>query len=339
MRLSILLPTHERPETLLLAIRSIQHQQFEDWELLVCGDGCGPATEEIMASACGADSRIRWFPLPKAPGFGYANRNLVLKEARGELIGFAAHDNLFFPDHWRRLVAAFDNPTVAMACSSAAWMDGKGKIIPTIFNLADAVIRGRFICKMENRIPANAFVYRRSLHQEIGGWDETLEKCGDLDLWSRILRHSGVDSFRYIPFIGFIHFRASWKNAAAVPDPTEAGVWPALVSQTGRLPEALSLSIPEGMLPQQVVFNLLHGPDGARWQEEIREACALAMESCAWETEQALLAQIDWSRKLEATLKANKEALTEAKASLKKFKSENRRQSRLWRFFNRKPSK
>jgi len=282
MQLSILMPTHERPETLRLAIASVQAQTLTDWELLVCGDGCGAATEALMGEVAARDPRIRWFPLPKAPGFGYANRNRVLEEARGELIGFAAHDNLVLRDHWQRLVAVFDDPRIQLAASSAAWVDDAGRMVPTVFNLADAAVRARFVNQLDNRLPANAFVYRSALHGAVGRWDETLSARGDLDLWSRILRHVGDEGFRYLPVVGFLHFRANWKTPD-IADPHAAGVWPRLFGEPGRLPDVLHTPVPPGVLPQEVFFSLLHGADGAQWEKAARDAWALAMESYAGE--------------------------------------------------------
>jgi|GEM_PF-2541713 len=318
MRLSVLMPTHERPETLRLAMASVRRQEFEDWELLVCGDGCGAETEAVMAEACRTDERIRWFPLPKAPGFGYANRNLVLQQARGELIGFAAHDNLVFTDHWARLVACFDDPDLALASSSAAWIDDAGRLIPTIFNLADRALRARFIATTHNRMPANAFVYRRALHDTVGMWDPTLDRRGDLDLWSRILRHAGEGAFCYLPVVSFLHFRGLWKAAAGIGDPQEEGVWPRLFAEPGRLPPALTLPVPSGVLPQQAAFERLHGPEGGRWQDEVRAACALALESNAWECEVAWMAERKAALKLEQTVARREAEIAELKQALRR---------------------
>ena len=72
--LTILLPTHTRVETLEWALASIANQTLENFEVLVCGDGCTDATAELVLTRMKTDPRIRFYDLPKAPGFGYANR-------------------------------------------------------------------------------------------------------------------------------------------------------------------------------------------------------------------------------------------------------------------------
>jgi glycosyltransferase involved in cell wall biosynthesis len=282
MRLSILLPTHERPDTLRLAIESVLAQDFEDWELLVCGDGCGQATEILMAEFVERDPRILWFSFDKAPGFGYANRNRALAKARGDLIGFMAHDDLVFSDHWVRIIAAFDDPNIQLVYANAAWVADDGSLVPTVFSLYDKVVRERFVSMRDNRIPATCFVYRRAATNEIGLWNETLPRNGDLDLWSRLIKHYGEQSFRYFPVVSVLHFRAIWKTEEQ-PDPQNGALWRRLFEEPGRLPELLKTPIPAATLPQTV----FHSIQSRQWEAAIRDACSIALETFAWEAEQA----------------------------------------------------
>ena len=112
---SILLPTHNRKETLLLAIESVLMQQEKSFEILVVADGCTDGTAKFVNDI--QDSRVRLLNLPKAPHFGYANRNTALKMCQGNFIAFMAHDDIWLPDHLSILGEVRKEPEIDLVYS------------------------------------------------------------------------------------------------------------------------------------------------------------------------------------------------------------------------------
>src|SRR5688572_9109316 len=182
---SVLLPTHNRADVLPLAIRSVLYQTLDDFELLIVGDGCTDQTSDVVREF--SDPRIRWFDLSKAPNFGYANRNLVLRKARGKYIAFMAHDDLWLPDHLELLAGCMADPRVEIAYSRPLWVIPPGLLSPGTFNLHDAATLELFVARQSNAIPASCVVHRRTCFEKYGYWNEELSSCADLDLWARII--------------------------------------------------------------------------------------------------------------------------------------------------------
>jgi glycosyltransferase involved in cell wall biosynthesis len=126
-RFSVLLPTNNRADVIGYAIRSVFRQTEPDFELLVVGDGCTDNTADVVAGF--ADPRIRWFDLTKAPHFGYANRNIALKQAEGELVAFMAHDDIVFDDHLALLAATLERSGAEWAYSRPLSVSSYGTVV------------------------------------------------------------------------------------------------------------------------------------------------------------------------------------------------------------------
>ncbi len=277
-KLSILLPTHNRRDTVEIALESLFAQDFTDWEVLVVGDGCTDGTGEMIEQLQRRDSRVRWFDLPKGPGFGYANRNIALKKAEGELVGFMADDDIVFSNHVGRLVELMQDDAAHIAAVGSLWVDARGYIVPAVGPLHDRGYREIFFAG-NNRLPASVFIHRRLAFDELGYWREDLKKCGDLDFWQRIIARWGEESIRMDPHCSCVHFRAPWKQKGLHPDPHDSSEWKKLISEQ-RLGEELHISDKSGGSLQQALWQRLQNdPESA---VNLRQAAVRALESYAY---------------------------------------------------------
>ncbi len=208
MRFSILLPTHHSPNTLSLAIRSILDQELQDFEVLIVLDGVKDETRSVVASF--SDPRLRVFDLPKAAGFGYANRNIALQSARGDLIAFMADDDLITPDHLSLMDATFSDPKVEIAFSAPVWVSPLGYLLPEPFDLNDPSDLDAFRTT-RNFYPAAAVVHRRSALDKYGTWPSDGKPAGDWKLWLRIIEGEQCQNFAIVDTVTVLHFRATRK--------------------------------------------------------------------------------------------------------------------------------
>lgn len=171
-----------------LAIASVLAQTEPDFELLIVADGCTDSTCDVIARF--TDSRIRLFDLPKAPHFGYANRNIALKESRGRLIAFAAHDDLLLPDHLELMGNLLDCSQASWGYSRPLWVSTDGIIVPFCTNLTLADER-KYFFEQSNTIPAACVVHTRAALERAGFWPENLSAAADWALWKRMINDNG----------------------------------------------------------------------------------------------------------------------------------------------------
>jgi glycosyltransferase involved in cell wall biosynthesis len=101
---TVVTTTYNWPAALALAMRTVLEQSFGDFEYLVVGDGCSDETEAVVRGF--DDPRIRWINLPENSGNQSVPNQAALDQARGGLIAYLNHDDLWFPDHLALLVEA-----------------------------------------------------------------------------------------------------------------------------------------------------------------------------------------------------------------------------------------
>jgi hypothetical protein len=277
-RVSILLPTHNRADVLGLAIQSVLDQSLTDFELLVVADGCTDGTVPLVAGI--GDPRIRLFDLPKAPYFGYANRNIALREAKGDYVAFAAHDDLLLVDHLRLLVDRLDATGREWVYSRPLCVSTDGTIVPYATNLtiADEL---RYFLTVENTIPASCVVYRRSCLDRYGYWPEDVSSAADWRHWIAIIEGGGGKNIEYVATPTCLHFSAEWKQSRH-SGVDEVRTWLDIAGCSEWWPDALRYAIPAGV-PEQHVIAAAMRAGGAAWLAELRAAVDLVLSRLAWD--------------------------------------------------------
>jgi glycosyltransferase involved in cell wall biosynthesis len=260
-RVSILLPTHNRADVLPFAIRSALAQTWTDFELLIVGDGCTHQTATVVQSF--DDGRIRWFDLPKAPGVGYANRNVALRQARGEIVAYLAHDDLWFPDHLALLVNCLLENKADFAYSLPLFISTRGHPEPMVFNLHDPHTWKLWRDRRLSYLILACVVHRRACLDQFGYWSETLRAAGDWELWLRLVRQEPAPNFAYLPVPTTLHFVAAWRRYR---ETRPRAWWRWLRAQEGSAQPALKLDISAGDSEQAAAWSALsRDPAGCVW--------------------------------------------------------------------------
>lgn len=279
---TIILPTHARSAVIAYAIRSVLAQNQKSFELIVVGDGAEPGTAQAVMAF--NDPRIHWIDLPKAPGFGYANRNIALREARGKYIAFIADDDLLFPDHLEHLKISLDCGA-SLACTRAAWVSSDGIAAPFPNNLSLEDELEAFMT-VANSLPASCFAYRRDAVDDEHHWPEDGSKAGDWRLWHRILSSRPEIPLAVQPDYTVLHFAAKRRRSrfSGMPDlavllqiADNSSWWPAVLR-----PKLVNMQSEQSYY----VETLEHlGPD------VVRQALQVVTDRLAWEAVQSHLPQ------------------------------------------------
>lgn len=207
----VILPTVGRSHTIGYAITSVLEQTEANFTLHVIGDGCGAKTEDVVRSF--ADPRVRYRRFPKAPGFGYRNRNTVLRESVAPFVAYTTDDDLLFPDHLERGARMLEERRLALVAFRSAQVRPPDELDPYFFAFDWRI--GAFSRFLTRWFVGSAnMVHRRTLFDRIGFWDESLLRFGDRDFYRRACAPG--ESAEFIPETTHLRFfAAQWEDLYA----------------------------------------------------------------------------------------------------------------------------
>jgi glycosyltransferase involved in cell wall biosynthesis len=128
-RLSIGFPVYNGQNFMSEALDGLLAQTYDDFELIISDNASTDATQEIARSYAAQDRRIRYIRQPRNIGAA-PNHDFVVRDARGELFKWAAHDDLFAPALLSRCVQELDSrPDVVLCHADMATVDQDGHTI------------------------------------------------------------------------------------------------------------------------------------------------------------------------------------------------------------------
>ncbi len=90
-KVSIIIPTHNRPDLIGGAVRSVFAQTYQDWELIVVDVGLKERAKEVLHEYF-SDPRFRYIESPQELPGGAA-RNVGAQQAKGEYLAFLDDDD------------------------------------------------------------------------------------------------------------------------------------------------------------------------------------------------------------------------------------------------------
>ena len=117
-RISVVIPTHNRPALLREAFHSLEQQRFDDWEAIVVDDASVPPVD---GARLGQHPRLQLLRNDVCQG-GAAAKNAGIAVARGEVIAFLDDDDLLEAHYLARAIDVLDrHPEVDVLFMGVGW--------------------------------------------------------------------------------------------------------------------------------------------------------------------------------------------------------------------------
>jgi len=185
---TVLIPTHERAESLRLAVQSVQEQTLRDFELFIVGDGAPAQTRELASDLCAGDQRIRFFDFEKAPGQGELNRHRALQEAQGRIVAYLGDDDCWMPNHLAVIDALLNEADFCHTLQVGIDRDRRIVVLPA--DLRNRAFRERMLSDVFNRFDFTFAGHTLEAYRRLPyGWRTTPADFPwtDLYMWRQFL--------------------------------------------------------------------------------------------------------------------------------------------------------
>jgi glycosyltransferase involved in cell wall biosynthesis len=203
-QISVVITAYNEEDFVGIALRSALRQTRSDLEIIVVDDGSGDRTVDVVNSF--DDERIRLIS-QENQGLSAA-RNTGIAASSCPLVAFLDSDDLWMPEFCEQMAAALESrPGAGFSYSDAWWLDDSTDRFyrasamsvnqPPEDPPADPEEFLRLLLTRGNFIFVSTMV-RRTVLDEVGGFDTTLTAVEDYDMWIRILEagHGAVATGR-----------------------------------------------------------------------------------------------------------------------------------------------
>ena len=183
---SVVIPAYRASGDIADALDSVFGQTCNDFEIIVVNDG-SPDTDELEIAIAPYRDRIRYITQENL-GAGAA-RNAAIALARGRDVAFLDADDRWLPEFLARQVAFLDAHAGVGLVYTDAFVSGESPLAGHRFMekapSCGTVTLESLIAQRCNII-LSTVVMRREPLVDAGGFDETLRRGQDFDLWLRL---------------------------------------------------------------------------------------------------------------------------------------------------------
>jgi glycosyltransferase involved in cell wall biosynthesis len=184
---SVIIPTRDRLEMLIRAIKSIACQTYKNIELIVVDDGAEDRLEEMIRKEMDGKMAYRVLRNARKPGAAGA-RNTGFYASKGEYIGFLDDDDEWLPKKIVNQVEAFQRSDNKVGIVWTQYIN----VLGTTQTIERIQLEGNVyaaLCKAHIAGNTSIPLIKRHALEEVGLFDESFPAAQDTDLWIRIAKH------------------------------------------------------------------------------------------------------------------------------------------------------
>ena len=187
-KVSVIIPTYNRPDGLAEAIQSVVDQTYFHLEIIVINDDGIDVSNTINPFK--TKREVKYVKHDHNKGLPAA-RNTGIRFSSGKYIAYLDDDDIFYPWHLDVLVNFLETNEFKVAFTEACQAyqtNENGKYITTKRDIPYAMDFDEDQILINNMMPVLCVMHQKSCLDEVGLFDENLTTHEDWDLWIRMSR-------------------------------------------------------------------------------------------------------------------------------------------------------
>jgi len=185
--ISVVIPCFNCEKFVTRAINSVEKQSFEDWEIIAVNNNSTDNTRAVLEQV---ERQLphRFKLLDEFKKGAPAARNTGLRHAKGEWIQFLDADDELLPVKLQDQVDLIKTQQVDVIISEAIvfkWVNGK--TLESTRKVYKSDFWSGLILSLLGITSAN--LWRKSLLEDVGGWNESISSSQEYDLMFRLMKN------------------------------------------------------------------------------------------------------------------------------------------------------
>ena len=183
-RISVIIPAYKTAHLIAGCLDTVMAQTYQNFEAIVVNDG-SPDTPELEQVLAPYMDRIVYIKQANKRAAGA--RNTAIAQARGEFLAFLDSDDRWAPEHLASQMKLADaDPSLDLIYANALVFgnpQNEWKFMDRCPSSGEATFAALIVERCQ--IPISTVVVRKTALVKAGGFDETLLRCDDYDMWVR----------------------------------------------------------------------------------------------------------------------------------------------------------
>lgn len=187
-KVSVIIPTFNRENTIKRAVESVLEQTYNNLEVIIVDDCSNDETKNIISSI--NDSRVKIIKHPLRKGAAAA-RNTGIKNSSGSFVSFQDSDDEWYKSKLQMQMDLFNSNAQIDVIFSSFWLirDNIKKKIPSRKAQRNILYKNILL---DNYVGTPTVILKRKVFERIGYFDENLPRYQDWDLAIRLFKHCTV---------------------------------------------------------------------------------------------------------------------------------------------------